>query len=72
MIENDINLETGLNLLEQECMDKLIDSYHAFLKLERQHPEELKDFVTAMHRIQDLLAIRVVRRLYPDGWYKGK
>ena len=69
-----MKLETGLTLQEQEVMDKLIECHRAFIGLERQHPDEMRDFIDGMHRIQDLLAVRVVRRLYPDGWttYRDK
>lgn len=60
--------KTGLTDLEQECMDGLMASYSAWLQLERQHPDELRDFVDAVHKIQDLLALRVVRRCFPEGW----
>lgn len=53
----DIDSKTGLNELEKICMEKLMDCYGAWLKLERQHPDELRDFVDAVHRIQDLLAV---------------
>lgn len=65
---NEVNPKTGLTPLEQDCMDGLIASYNAFLKMERQHPDEMRDFVDAVHRIQDILAVRVIRRLYPEGW----
>lgn len=63
-----INPKTGLTELEQKCMDSLLDCHKYFFQLEEQHPDDPKDFVIAMHRIQDLLAIRIVRRLYPEGW----
>ena len=66
--QEEVSLKTGLTLLEQECMDGLMGSYRAFLKMERQHPDEMRDFIDAVHKSQDILAVRVVRRLYPEGW----
>lgn len=69
-----VNPITGLDPLEQQCMDGVINSYHSFLKMDIQHPTEMREFVDAVHTIQDILALRVVRRLYPEGWktYKNK
>lgn len=49
-------------------MDALIAAVNGYAKLPVQHPDELTDFYNAIHRCQDLLAIRIARRLYPDGW----
>ena len=43
-------------------------SYGEFLEMERQHPDEMRDFVDCIHRIQDILAVRIVRRSYPEYW----
>lgn len=58
----------GLDPLEQECMDGLMAAYDAWLRMERQHPDEIRDFVDPLHRLQDLLAVRVVRNIFPKGW----
>ncbi len=58
----------GLTPGEQMVMDKLIECYAAFLKLDREHPDEMRDFVDGIHRIQGVLAMRIVRRCYPEGW----
>jgi hypothetical protein len=59
---------SGFNAYEQKCMDHLIDAYHAFLVLPLTHPDERRDFVSSLHRLQDLLAVRIVRRMYSDYW----
>ncbi len=63
-----INNITGFAEDEQECHDYLQKCYGCFLKMDRQHPDEMRDFVDSIHRIQDLLAIRIVRRQFPKGW----
>lgn len=60
--------EHGLTAEEQIVMDKIIEAYEAFCKLERQHPDEDRDFTSAVHKIQSILALRIVRRVYPVGW----
>jgi hypothetical protein len=59
---------SGLTESESKCHQHLQNCYGEFLELERQHPDEMRDFVDAVHRIQDLLTIRICRRQYPDYW----
>ncbi len=63
-----INPKTGFTQDENECHLYLQKAYARFLNMPRQHPDEMRDFVDSFHRLQDLLAVRIVRRLYPDGW----
>lgn len=58
----------GLTEKEGVVMDALCDAFIGFARLTRQHPDDLRDFTDGIHRCQDLLALRVVRRLYPRGW----
>lgn len=60
--------DLGLLPEEQKVNKKLMECYQLFLDIERQHPDELRDFVDAVHHIQGLLALRVVRRSFPKGW----
>lgn len=58
----------GLTTDEEAVMTKLLECYGLFLKLDREHPDEIRDFVDGVHRIQGILAMRAVRRSYPEGW----
>lgn len=60
--------EDGLTEAEGEVMDALCEAVAAFDQLEAQHPSEALDFYGAIHRAQDLLAVRIARRHYPEGW----
>lgn len=60
--------DDGLTQDEGAVMDALTDAVDAFVVLENQHPDEQQEFFTAIHRLQDLLAVRVCRRIYPRGW----
>lgn len=60
--------EDGLTRAEGKVMDALVDAVAAWGELPRQHPQESDEFVDAIHRLQDLLAVRIARRLFPDGW----
>ena len=64
----EINKETGLTKTEQKTMDALVVAVNEFSSLDRQHPDELRDFVDSIHRLQDILAVRIARRKYPNGW----
>jgi len=67
-MENDIDPICGFTVDEKKCHNSLMECLKIFRQLPVQHPSEMKDFVGAVHRIQDLLAMRIVRRLYPKGW----
>ena len=58
----------GLTDKEGEVMDALGDAVDAFSELEVQHPDEPDEFLSAIHRLQDILAVRVCRRAFPEGW----
>ena len=58
----------GLTEQEGIVMDKLIDAWNEFLKLEVTHPSELTDFNNGIHLLQQILCMRVMRRDYPLGY----
>lgn len=60
--------DDGLTKEEGEVMDSLISAAQGFARLPVQHPDEARDFCDAIHRGQDMLAVRVARREYPAGW----
>lgn len=63
-----IDSATGLTTDEKKCMDSLVNAYNKFAELDRQHPDELKEFTDGIHNLQNLLSVRIVRRVYPKGW----
>ena len=60
----------GLTEEEGVAADALVAAWNAFAQLERDHPDELSDFRDAIHRAQYVIAARIARRHYPDGWPK--
>lgn len=60
--------DDGLTEAEGAVMDALVDAADFYAELPVEHPSEPNEFVTAIHRAQDLLATRVARRDYPAGW----
>ena len=65
---------SGLTDQEIKVMDKILEGYNEWLRLEMTHPAEMQDFINAVHTVQQLLAMRVIRRDYPKYWltYKSK
>jgi hypothetical protein len=60
--------EDGLTHNEGAVMDALVSAAEAYRELPVEHPAEPQEFVAAIHRAQDLLAVRIARREYPSGW----
>lgn len=58
----------GLTDAEGEVLDALSDAVEAFAELPVQHPSDEQEFLAGIHRLQDLIAVRIARRLYPEGW----
>lgn len=63
-----INPTSGFTDQEHECHEALQKFYGLFLSLPRQHPDEVRDAADAIHRLQDLMAVRIVRRNFPIYW----
>jgi len=63
-----VSPETGLTDAEEAVMDTLVAAAEGYMSLPVQHPTEQAEFVDAIHRCQDLMAVRIARRLYPQGW----
>lgn len=51
---------------EQKIMDLLVEAHNNFIGLERKHPMEITEWVSNLHKLQDLLGARVLRRDYPE------
>ena len=62
------NKYTGLSPQENIVMARIIKVYEAYNKLETQHQTEKQEVCDAVHKIQDLLAVRVCRRMFPEFW----
>ncbi len=68
MAEVTLKRDDGLTHDEGVVMDHLIAAVEAWYRLERQHPQEVSEFVEGIHRCQGLLATRIARLHYPHGW----
>ena len=51
---------------EQRIMDMLVDAHNLFAEVKQTHPDDMREWVDGLHRMQSVLMQRVVRRDYPD------
>lgn len=55
---------------QEEQIEKILkltaDVWNEYLKLEIEHPNEVNEFATCIHAIQDKLALKIARIYRPD------
>ena len=71
-MDNNTSNTGGMSPEEYEVMTLLMQAHDKFAQLERTHPNEIKDWVDAIHTQQAILGMRVLRRDYPDYWATHK
>ena len=49
-------------------MDSLVNAWSEYIKLDKQHPSDIAEFGDGIHKCQNVLAMRVLRRDYPNGY----
>lgn len=50
---------------EKKVLDYLVNAFNEFIKLDKQHPDELRDFTDGIHKCQYLIGMRVARKHEP-------
>jgi len=58
----------GLAENEKEVLKNLALAWNQFTKLENRSEHDNKEFMDAIHRAQQLIALRVARRIDSDVW----
>jgi hypothetical protein len=53
---------------ERDLLKKLGEAYNMYTALDKRSEGDNKEFVDALHRLQQLVALRVARRVDPDVW----
>jgi len=53
-------------VIEGKIMDQLVDIHNSFLMMDQTHPADITEWVTAIHQLQSIISMRVLRRLYPN------
>ena len=51
--------------LEKKILTHLAHAWSLFLKLDKQHPDEERDFVDGIHKCQYLIGMRIARKYEP-------
>ena len=64
--------KSGLTEVEEIVSNKLIDAWNYYVKLPVMHESDQREFQSALHELQRLLSIRIVRRAFPDYWSSSK
>lgn len=54
---------------EKKIMDLIVKAHNLFVELPKNHPDETREWVDGIHRLQITLMNRVVVRDYPDTFY---
>ena len=55
---------------ELRVLDELTRVWNAFIELKHEHLNDITEFLTNIHNLQHLIAIRVARRVNPEVWSK--
>jgi hypothetical protein len=62
--------EGGLEEEELQILNSLADAWNRFVALAKKHPDDNDEFRRAIHQAQQLVALRVARRVNPQVWYQ--
>ena len=54
---------------EKELLEQLGECFNKFCKLEKQHPDDARDFADAIHDCQRIIIGRSAVREHPDFFY---
>jgi len=62
--------EPPTNLTEEETriLHLLANAWNEYVRLDKKHPDDNDDFKRAIHQAQQLIALRVARRVDPLIW----
>lgn len=58
----------SLTFEEQHVLHLLADAYNSFITLPKRSHYDNEEFVDGVHRLQQLVALRVARRVDPHIW----
>lgn len=51
---------------EKEVNNHIVETWNAFTKLPTQHPDEVNEFRILTHRMQQMMAMRLARKVLPE------
>lgn len=50
---------------EERIMSYLVKAHNEFIKMEQTHPSDMNEWVDGLHRCQNVIIQRIMRRDYP-------
>ena len=53
---------------EKDLLQKLVEAYNLYTALDKRSNADNNEFVDALHRLQQIVALRVARRVDPEVW----
>lgn len=57
---------------EDKIMNHLVQAHNAFLDIDEMHPSDITEWTNAIHQLQKIMGMRVLRRNYPGYFNKMK
>jgi hypothetical protein len=57
-----------LTRIERKIMDNISRVWNGFKSLDPSHPNDLTEFHSAIHDLQKIIGMRVLRRSHPEIW----
>lgn len=60
-----------MNELETQTLMKLVEAHNLFLQLPVQHPDDLPEWIRAIHELQRIVASREAVRNNTDVFYNA-
>lgn len=64
-----MSAQVELTELEKDVLINLTSAWNKYHELEQQHPSDPHEFAESINRCQQLIALRVARRVNPGAWY---
>ncbi|BBQ07944.1 hypothetical protein [Elizabethkingia anophelis] len=68
LTKNDIKMDET----EKKIMESIVKAHNDYVKLQSTHPSDINDWTNAIHKLQDILTRRVLRRDYPNDFITVK
>jgi len=59
---------TSLTDEEKELLRKLGECWNLFISLDKRSSTDITEFIDSIHRCQQIVALRVARRVDPEVW----
>lgn len=56
------------SLEEEKIMSYIVDAWNLYVRLADLNCDDTEDFRRSIHELQRILAVRVMRREYPEYW----